>query len=429
MGKCPKCGGVFKAEPRPIGEEIVVFPEELKAFPEAVEAFPEVPPSPRVAPRDSESEVAVFPTAPSDRPMPAVARAAPAAKTVPAPAPQPAFIAPAQSGARAIVHRRKSSPLPLLIGGGIGVLALLGFIGLLASGIFSGAEQVVDNQQSAEVPSANHSAPPPPVAPVTPATPPSPSIAELLPQPGSQTPPSPPHDLPANNQNPAAAPPSVDNPPTPAQPLNPLPQNPLPQNPLPENPPTSPEDPVVDLLARVDELRDSCDKLTWSPGDAQEYAQFQLLASHLTQAANIADAATSSAETKILLQAAIQKTLQALTAEKWPTDAAWQKTGELAEKALGTPGEGVFAVGRVILPTSAGNMVENQPTAVLQLVGSKQLVVVTAAQHAEQFTPDAQFLILGVHDPRVQIRVNRPEGEQLAAMVRTKYILAVEKQD
>jgi hypothetical protein len=247
-------------------------------------------------------------------------------------------------------------------------------------------------------------------------------IAELLPRAGEVRP------FPAAgvaaNPSPPATTPTIDNP---APPVNQLEPPAIPS--VPEKMPPATEDPVVDVLGRVEEYRVSCDKLQWKPSDAREYAQFQLLASNVMLAATIADAENVSAENKTLLQASVQKALQTLTVEKWPDDAAWDKTGELAEKALATPGEGVFSLARVMLPASAGNMIENQPAAILELVGTKQLIIVTATENSGKFERDARFLVLGIHDPRITARINTPEGEKLAALVRTKYVLAVQAPD
>lgn len=615
-GKCPKCGSVFRAEPRADEDDIAVFPAvpaEASGSAEEIDVFPDV-----------SDDVATFPTVssatvsseslPPPRPAPKAPRTAAPLPTGVAVAPTtPAFPSASSSGAHAIVHRHKSSPLPLILGGSIAAVAFTAAAGFVLYGLQNQGQPVASNTNTNNSVATNPQDPvtpgpvvPPPLPaldvatlqplrsrvfrleitspsgnrqaacfpvaangvaatsyhalaqatavdafsaegvklrvagmlavdpahdlaivklePIVPialehlpliATDPADGsalagvdianstlplqvgsvkaiqpvsrlaaatrvalqrqdeqivdaasivqhnislpassegaplldaqgkviglhvhyaagsgglavharhIAELLPRAGEVRP------FPAAgvavNPNPTVTPPAIDNP---APPVNPLEPPAIPS--VPEKMPPATEDPVVDVLGRVEEYRVSCDKLQWKPSDAREYAQFQLLASNVMLAATIADAENVSAENKTLLQASVQKALQTLTVEKWPDDAAWDKTGELAEKALATPGEGVFSLARVMLPASAGNMIENQPAAILELVGTKQLIIVTATENSGKFERDARFLVLGIHDPRITARINTPEGEKLAALVRTKYVLAVQSPD
>ncbi|HTN75098.1 MAG TPA: trypsin-like peptidase domain-containing protein [Pirellulaceae bacterium] len=199
------------------------------------------------------------------------------------------------------------------------------------------------------------------------------------------------------------------------------PATPAPSAPPPVRPMSS--DPVDDLIARMKEHQAECDKLAWKAADAREYAQFQLLARFITQAAQLADAPDAPAEGKEKLASAVREVLFGLTADKFPDEAAWKTTSEHAAQGLATPGEGVFALAKVVLPTSAGQMIDNEPVAILQLVGSEQLIFVTTANGAEKFSKDAELLIIGVHDP--SLRVN--SGLGVALRVRCKYAIAVEK--
>jgi predicted Zn finger-like uncharacterized protein len=186
-----------------------------------------------------------------------------------------------------------------------------------------------------------------------------------------------------------------------------------------------PEDPIDDLVARITEHRSECEKKNWTAQDAVDYAQFQLLARFINEAATLAETAGTTPENKEKLEAAVRAAMFSLTAEAWPSDAAWGKTNKQVAKGLETPSQGVFALARVVVPTSQGNMVNGVPIALAEIVGESQMIVLPMASGGDKFALDDRLLVIGMHDPAFAVQfkgINVP-------LVRTKYVLAVRKQD
>jgi hypothetical protein len=200
--------------------------------------------------------------------------------------------------------------------------------------------------------------------------------------------------------------------------------------PEPDNPPAPTGDPVDDVIARIKEHQAACEKLGWKASDATEYAQFQLLALKITEASRLADSAGLSELAKERLLRAVREAIYSLSAEEWPDDAAWIKTNDVAGKALDTPGEGVFALGRVLVPTSAGNVFDGAPVAIVELVDSeaKQLVAINVASGAEKLRRDQRVLVIGV-DSATRITLNDrndPKVSRIAPHVNCKFVVIVD---
>ena len=101
-----------------------------------------------------------------------------------------------------------------------------------------------------------------------------------------------------------------------------------------------------------------------------------------------------------------------------------EEINKLAVVGLTTPGEGIYALGRVTIPATEGNLLGEEVGAVLELVGTKQLIALNVTKQAGKFTADAKVLIVGIHDPNTRVRVN--ENSQ-AAMITCKLALLVAK--
>ena len=95
----------------------------------------------------------------------------------------------------------------------------------------------------------------------------------------------------------------------------------------------------------------------------------------------------------------------------------------MAVEGLKTPNQGVFAIGRVVLPTSQGQKLNGVPIAVLELIGTTQNIVVPLKNGGDKFDVDDHMLIVGVHDASVMVRLN----DNLTPLVRTKFVLATAK--
>lgn len=195
--------------------------------------------------------------------------------------------------------------------------------------------------------------------------------------------------------------------------------------PTPTPVPETPDDPIDALLERLAEHRDACAKMNWTARDAVDYAQFQLLAKFVNEAAAGADTVDVPPEIKEKLEAGVRTAMFSLTAEKWPDEASWNETNRQAAKGLETPGQGVFALVRITVPTAQGNMFGDVPIAVGEIVGQSQMVVLPFKSGGEKFGVDARLLVVGMHDPTVSFTLNNIQ----VPLVRTKYVLAVEKQD
>lgn len=198
-----------------------------------------------------------------------------------------------------------------------------------------------------------------------------------------------------------------------------------PSPPMPLPTPAPPGDPIDELIARIVEHRDECAKKDWTASDAVDYAQFQLLARFVNEAATGADTVDVPPAVKEKLETAVRDALLSLTPEKWPDEAAWNKTNEQAVKGLETAGQGFFSLVRITVPTSQGNMIGDLPIAVAEIVGQSKMIVLPFKSGGDKFGVDARLLVLGMHDPTTLIKFNNID----VPMVRTKYVLAVEKQD
>lgn len=187
----------------------------------------------------------------------------------------------------------------------------------------------------------------------------------------------------------------------------------------------TPDDPVADLLERIEDHHLECKLEHWAPSDATEYAQFQLLARFLNEAAQQADAADTPAEVKEKLLNATREVMFSIKAEDWPSDTAWQATGKLAEEGLKTPGEGFYALAKVVMAPS-NQQFQNQPFALLEIIGTSQLILLPVAKEPERLKVDTHLLIFGVHE-NVSISINN--GERMAALIRCKFALSAAKQD
>lgn len=210
-----------------------------------------------------------------------------------------------------------------------------------------------------------------------------------------------------------------------ATPANESTPSPMDLKPLPPPMSDTPDDPIDALIARIEEHRQECEKKKWTAADATDYAQFQLFARFVHEAATGADMEDAPEPVKQKLADAVRLSLFGLTADNWPDEVAWKQTNEQAVKGFDAPGQGVFLLAQITIATSQGNMLGDVPLAVAEIVGQSKMIALPLKEGGEKLGVGDRLLVLGLHDPTSIIKLNNID----VPLVRTKYVISVAKQD
>ncbi len=203
-------------------------------------------------------------------------------------------------------------------------------------------------------------------------------------------------------------------------------------SPMPSPMPMPPEKPLApiktgswDSIDLMKKLNEQGQAISWLPRTAAEYESLQQLARHVTDAKTKKDDLTIEEGLRDFLDVRSQEVLDGLGDMKWPDETELADVNKLAAAGLATGELGLFAYGRVVIPSASSQKLDGEPTVVFELIGTDTWVVLTVGENADHLKKGTRWLILGIRDEtaNVAIATNPGEPEKVVPLIHSKYLV------